>query len=293
MRWFWGILLIFIGLIYLALNLGIIKDFSLWDLFRYWPLVLIILGTSLFFKNSKNGWIPVLLVTLASFALVSVVEFTKFGKNYQQKSKRQYKIIKFSQDLSQADQAKITINTGAIHLTTNSTQKRKIKGELSSAYFSPSINSTIKNRKAIVAIKTTGSANTSPRGDNTMNLELPSNIPLDLTCNIGAAELDLDLKNIILSRLDIFSGATDIEIKLGNKILNNTIINISSGASDVSLDIPEEIGVKIANRSPLSSIKFKNYNRQSDGSYLSKNYNEASKKIEIKLSTGALSIEVK
>ncbi len=293
MRWFWGILLIFIGLIYLALNLGIIKDFSLWDLFRYWPVILIILGTSLFFKNSKNGWIPVLLVTLASLALISAVEFTEFGKNYQQKTKQQYKITKFSQDLSQADQAEITINTGAIHLTTNSTQEKKIKGELSSAYFSPSINSTTKDREAIVEIKTTGKTNAFPRGDNTMNLKLPSNIPLDLTYNIGAAELDLNLKDIILSRLDISSGATDIEIELGDKILNNAIINISSGASDISLDIPDEIGVKITNGSPLSSTKFKDYNRQPDGSYLSKNYNEASKRIEIKLSTGASSIEVK
>ena len=50
---FWGIFLVFIGGIFLLENFDII-DFSWRYIWHFWPVVLILIGVNLLFKNSNS-----------------------------------------------------------------------------------------------------------------------------------------------------------------------------------------------------------------------------------------------
>lgn len=67
-RFFWGIIVVIVGLLLMAGNLGLIPSGFWQQLWRFWPLVLIILGAGFIFgKESRSGWFLASVVILMLF----------------------------------------------------------------------------------------------------------------------------------------------------------------------------------------------------------------------------------
>ncbi len=70
MRWFWGLLILSIGVIFLGQNLGLWSNVSAADLLRFWPLILVLFGFTLIVKHLKFGWIIILIAYVAALYLI-------------------------------------------------------------------------------------------------------------------------------------------------------------------------------------------------------------------------------
>ncbi|MBW6471929.1 MAG: cell wall-active antibiotics response protein [Anaerolineaceae bacterium] len=77
---FWGLVIIVIGVLFLAQNLGYIQDYSFW---KYLPALLIILGLYQLFVNQFRAWVGPLLITLIGtfllLATLNVITWATFG----------------------------------------------------------------------------------------------------------------------------------------------------------------------------------------------------------------------
>lgn len=70
MKWFWGLLILSLGILLLGQNLGYLNTFSGIKLLQFWPLILILFGISLIVKHFKYGWILILISFLLAFAFI-------------------------------------------------------------------------------------------------------------------------------------------------------------------------------------------------------------------------------
>lgn len=70
MRWFWGLLIVSIGLLILVQNLGFIHNVSTAQLVQFWPLILILFGISLIVKHLKFGWVLVLISFVIAYLFI-------------------------------------------------------------------------------------------------------------------------------------------------------------------------------------------------------------------------------
>lgn len=74
---FWGLVIIIVGVLFLAQNLGYIQDYSFW---KYLPALLIILGLYQLFVNRLRAWVGPLLITLVgTFLLMATLDVITWG----------------------------------------------------------------------------------------------------------------------------------------------------------------------------------------------------------------------
>ncbi len=74
---FWGLVIIVVGVLFLAQNLGFIQDYSFW---RYLPGLLIILGLYQLYVNRLRAWVgPLLIILVGTFLLLATLDIISWG----------------------------------------------------------------------------------------------------------------------------------------------------------------------------------------------------------------------
>ena len=114
----------------------------------------------------------------------------------------------------------------------------------------------------------------------------------DIQFDIGAASAKLDLTPFKINDLNIDMGAAALELRLGD-LYNKTTIDIDAGASDMDLFVPEGSGCQIKTDVALSSKNFHGFEKIKSDLYQTSNFEEAEKKIYIKINCGVSSISVR
>jgi hypothetical protein len=127
-----------------------------------------------------------------------------------------------------------------------------------------------------------------------LELYLAPNVPItSFTVQAGATDAHLDLSNLRLSRLDLSIGAATAWVRFP-EATGTTTAHISGGASTITLEIPQEVAARIQQRGGLNTINIdqSRFPRQTEGLYVSPNYDTAQTKLDITLETGVTTIQV-
>ncbi len=119
-----------------------------------------------------------------------------------------------------------------------------------------------------------------------LDVLLPQHIDWFMEVNIGAADADFNFSKLKIKLLKINCGASDIDVKLGDKIKLQEV-SINSGASDITIYIPGESGCKVVSNTFLTDVDVQGFTQTND-TWKSGNYDNTDKKIEINLD-GAVS----
>lgn len=291
MRWFWGLLIAIIGVIFLGQSLNFWGANQIADLSQFWPLLLILLGIALLARHLRFGWI----IILASFILALVfIYFASFSTKpaFSKVIRRQgLESFNFSNNLPEnAVKARIIIETGAIDLHLSSSSDKLIDGSLKSRYAEPDLTLSEENNIVTATLKTTKNIGFI-WGSNTLDVKITNKIPVELIINSGASSLNLDTSEIALDGLEINAGASSINLKIG-KIMNNSALNIKSGASSINIDLPSNIGFEIVAKSGLSSKEINNFNQIDNNTFKNKNFDTSQIRAKLNIDAGASSIKI-
>jgi len=74
---FWGLVILIVGVLFLAQNLGYLQDYSFW---RYLPGLLIILGIYQLFINKFRAWSgPLLVILFGGYLLMATLQIISWG----------------------------------------------------------------------------------------------------------------------------------------------------------------------------------------------------------------------
>lgn len=293
MRWFWGSILLLIGLILLGNNLGLWHQIFLSDLWIYWPLILIILGVSILTRHWRFGYLVMVLLVLASLGFIYFTGVV----GQRELATTSSEIIKtnINRDVPEGiKKAKIIIDSGAVKVSIAGSTDSLVSGSYeSNRSTKPSITESVSGDMILYTIKTDKSFDSWNHGNvtNTLNLKLSSAIPIELEIDAKASGLDLDLKEQKISSLVINSGASILSLTLGSNIENGARVSIQSGASKLNIKVPKEIGAGLSVRAPLTSSNLENLEQQDRGKYYTENFASATKKISFEINAGASSID--
>src|SRR5690606_30614387 len=193
------------------------------------------------------------------------------------------------------DHAELNISGGAVEFKISDTSDKLIDIEANSTFSSFALSSILNNGKATLDFtqKDTDGRKVKSLGKaNRALIHLNQNPIWDINLEIGASTADFDLKPFKVRKLKIEGGASSIKVVLGMPVEESSKIDFEGGVSSLKLQIPKEAGCIIYAEAGLSSLKFSGFVKQEDGTYLSENYKESPKRIEIKLENGLSSIEV-
>lgn len=284
-----GIVLIVIGIIWILSNLNLINvnvynivNYMIRGVFDLWPLILVIVGINIMFK--KEGLNTILWI---AFLIVLIVYSLFIKDNILEKSSNgTLKDEIYTEEMRvDIEKGKLDLEVGATSFNIGSIDDNFVKLEHDGAfnykfsrkegednlYISNEIPNDIFNNK------------------NKRNFELSLNkeIPWEIDMDLGAVTGNLNLKDIMVEKVDVDMGAGKIEITLGDKA-EFTFIDIDAGASQIILNIPKSAGLKLNYDGALNSTNFDDLGliKTEKGKYISGDFNAAITKYEVEVDMG-------
>lgn len=292
---FWGVILIFAGVLFILQNLNIVY-FDWVSMWRLWPVLLVLWGVSII---PVNDWIKVILVLVILGASVSFMlnrtEFYDDSKtfdffshrdydNWDENDESTYKYTTQTFSIPYEDSATyVDLNMDAaagkfvINNTTDDLLYFDRKGN--SAEYSYILKTSDSTSDINIEMEST-SINLGKNNRNMVNISLNKMPIWDIDLEAGAAKIDFDLEDYKVRKLDIEGGATSITIKLG-ELYPKSDINLSAGASEIVINVPKTSGCKLSLESVLSGKTLKGFEKTDRGEYITSNFDEAANKIYI------------
>lgn len=289
-----GIWLVFIGAIILLHNMDIIH-FNFYAIIKYWPLAIVSVGISLLLQNRPHG---VLISTVCNILICSFLVYqgtTNSDHNFSNgeagidsQAQSQRVALDYSTEI---EQAKLHLNGGAASFKLVSPEDST---KLIAAWTdSPSVGlrldeSGTKEKEIVFEAK----HNDSRSKKNTIEFYLNPAPVWDLELNVGAVNFKADFSIYRFQTLAINAGASNIGLTFGEPTLENTKIEINTGASNLSLRVPKGAAYRVTGKNVMSSTRYEGAEKVSKGVYETENYQSASLKYDIELNGAANSCSI-
>jgi len=295
---FWGLILIILGALFILKNTGLLY-FSWRDIFHLWPLILILWGVSIIpVKSGIKIILSIITIAVAIFIISNnhsrweSHSYWQWGEDNDYENSREWTDQEFTEPFDENIKiARLEINAaaGTFDIKGICDDLIHFKHEGNVGPYEMEYTSLDSSRKIILDFE--DDFIRAGRIRNYTEIWLNPNPLWSIDVDAGAAKLELDLSEYKVKHLEIDGGATSVDVKLGS-LFDDVFVSIDAGASSLTIRVPEEIGCKLTTDSFLTSKRLKGFNKISDGSYLSKDYDNTDKKIHIDINTAISSLKV-
>ncbi|EHQ25289.1 LiaI-LiaF-like domain-containing protein [Mucilaginibacter paludis] len=322
-----GTILVIIGILFLMDNFGLIH-FSWSNFFHLWPIILVIAGVNLVFSHNRSGVataikIIVLIVGLG-FLIFSGLRRHQYDNNWDFGFNRHYdyndsdttddndddemdgdSIVKVEGNGHYQEAYKPEIKLARLNITgggtsytlkdaTNNLFEADTK-EYSDRYvLTSSVDSATQtldfdmNNKHHHGIHFNFGGNKA----NKAYIKLNNNPEWEIRVQTGATKLDFDLTNFKIRKLKLEGGAASFHVKMGQPLAESRV-EVSTGVSEVSLNVPQNAACRITTETGLSSKSITGFQNTGENEYETPGFDKAANKMYIKLSGGISDFKVK
>lgn len=308
---FWGMILIIIGTLFILRNLGVVW-FHWHDIWQFWPVFIIIWGVSLL-------PIKALYRLLLSFAaivigIILVDQYGNHGPVFHWHDNGVYFYRHFDDDDDDDDNDKTWRYSGEVEGNKFETMNNAIKyaefnmqigaGEfdligstdkLVDCDFTKEDLYRLKSKtitdRAIVDLSIIDHEweGRDIRNNVTIRMNTVPEWTLDL--DVGAADLNMDLRPFNVSKIALDGGASALEFTLGDRA-DDVDIEIDAGAASITLHIPENMGCEVHSESFMIGKSLEGFEKISRGYYKTKNFDTAEKTISVDLEAAISSFDI-
>ena len=312
-----GAILITLGVIFLLRSFGVIHIHWI-NILHLWPIFLLIAGINLIFAHNRTVWASILKIGVVILGLC-ILLFGNFNDRYNFWPNRYYYhsdnndrdddddddsssrgIVKMEGNSTfnepfhaDARIAKLNINGGGTVYSLSDTTSQLFQAnttEYGGQYeFSHSSIDSVYTLDFNMKKNTRFHWDKNKRNDVVFKLNAA---PIwDMDISTGATKLNFDLTKFKIRNFKISGGAASFDVKLGQP-LDNTDVNISTGAAEVRISVPKDAACRINSDSGLSSNSFIGFTKTNDGHYETPGFSAAKKKINIDLDGGISDFKV-
>ncbi len=284
-------LLISLGAIFLLNNFGILP-WSIWtNLWKFWPVLLILIGIEFIIGQTISLKTTVILLILI-FLIPIVIAVNPFTNNPLATN-----TLKISEELGSLTKAKIIIDLPATNLTIKGDNQsaKLITGNISfsKAANKPTVSVEESFGQEIVKItqeSIPGLPFLTSLKNNT-DLSLSGQIPLEIQINTEASIQKIDLTNLRVDSLEINSKASDMNIKFGDTYSGTS--KIKTSATNLTITIPKEIEARIKIDSKVKNLSLAARFKNKKGAYQTTGFDTAFTRLDIQIESIAGSITIK
>jgi len=288
-----GLVLIGIGVLLLLANFGYVEWGFWWNMARLWPLLLIALGIRLMFRDSVLAAVLAAALVLGTFGYAA---WQTQGMDGGERSDRQ--TARFEQAADAAlESCRLDVDFGAGELYVGAGTAALAEGELDYygippewRYSSEGAQGRLQASQAQNAVE--GFFRQPNHSGYHWDIKLSEQPLWDIDADTGACEADFDLTGLPVSRFDLDTGASSVEIRLGDR-QPACQVRINAGASNISLAFPAGAGVRVGLDGALNgnNLAAAGLVRQGDY-YVTAGYADAAVRFDVDIDMGVGNLDV-
>ena len=298
------LILIFLGAVFLLQNTGYLPPNFWLNLWKLWPLVLVLVGIELLLSH-RVSWVALAGVTAVVLCIGAIAMSTgvptSIGGGGQSIS------TTAQTDLGGARQAAVTVRFGAGQLLLGPIEQPQPNALASMTYqgppqLAPQPRYSVANA-GVGQLEYQSTNRDGPgflpfidgRSDTAhMQLNLTPAVPIgSLTIQTGATDARLDLSNLHVASLDMSIGAATAWVRFP-EAAGLTTAHISGGASTITLEVPDGVAAQIQHQGGLSTLNVdqSRFPHVSESMFRSPDYDTATNKVDLVIETGVTTISV-
>lgn len=285
------LVLIVIGLAFLAENLGILPG-SVWmALWRLWPVWLIVAGLDLLLGR-RTHWGSWVVGGVAILLVAGTVGYASLFPNQGSSGEP----ITISQPIDGASQANVTISSGVARLVVSPTSGEEMLSGVVTPLVNERIDQSARNsgntRYFEVRSRSYNGFNfMRPQwGPSTWDLRLSDQIPMKLTIDTGVGDARVDLTGLQLTDLAVDTGVGSTEITLPDQ--GKFRVEVDSGVGDLTLRVPKGLSARIRVDQGVGKLSVDGDFVRSEKEYRSPNFADAQHRVEIDVDGGVGAIRI-
>lgn len=268
------LVLISLGVAFLLVNLGVLHGITWAQVFRLWPVLIILAGVDLLLR--PRSYLAAAVVDIA--IIVAAFAYLLSGATVGPAS------LAYTIDVPRAGvtELNLTVNYGAGSFTLAGGGTALVAVSSSAQDVTRTVDQNNTNASVVVSSDSNTLFGADGR-DRRWDVRLPSDVRTGMTLNLGAGEFDVDLSHVQLTRGTINAGASDLTVTLP-KPSGNVTLKISSGASSVTIVVPSGVAYSVTTTGVLHSVT---------GPQQSSDYATATDRVTIDVSIAAGSVQIR
>lgn len=279
-----GVFLLTVGIIWVLVSVGVIS----WSIFNallvLWPLILVIIGVNIIFRNNE------IIKAVAWLAFLAVV--ISYGYFFDNGSKITGEDIQAGRSvtierLAEVQKGNLKIAFGGTRVSLDSETSKLLEAKIQDKGITQSekpsgseifISFDKKNYNII-------DFNSNLRTHYNA-FHLSSQVPWNIDVDTGAIDGNFDMSGLSVEKLSLDTGAANLTLTLGDKF-SNPAVDINAGASKIDINVPADAGVRVRMDGSLNSTNLDGPDwEKKNGTYYSKGYDEAAVKIDMDVDMG-------
>ncbi|TAK23903.1 MAG: hypothetical protein EPO26_07475 [Chloroflexota bacterium] len=289
----WPLILIAVGAIFLLQNFGILAPNAWHQVWRLWPLVLVLIGIEILFRGRISGVVTGFLVAgllIGGLAALAVIPRLTLVAGPIETREFEYR-------LDGATQANVNLEFGAGRLVVGALSAGDGRvGRLT--YTGPDAlrpNARYSMRNGLGDLRFTirpgaGEFAVFPN----MTADLNRDVPMTLRVTSGASDATIDLTELRVSRFDLETGASSTRIVFPRSA-GATEARLRTGAASLVMEVPEGVAAQVRHSGGLSSLdidqaRFPNVERNL---YRSADFATNPNRVDVRVDSGASSVTVR
>lgn len=291
-----SLILLFLGVIFLLNNLGYFP-WDLWtNVFKFWPIILIVISLEMLFtKNGSPRLLVVAIILIFALPFFLQGKGLPFNLNFNfLNSATGTTTLPLEKKLGTLIGANLNFDLKSDGLKLNSLEKNStllLKGGLgyNRLVDKPTVNFDPKDGVAALDILAQGGSLPINLLSSTWELSLSQLVPFQITAKSSGGKFDLDFTNLEVTKLNLELGKTETNLNFGKIGSLRATISATDGSITVNLptdkaahlELPEGTTVEIATR-------FAKVNQ----GYETEDFSKAKDKIEINFNPGKAKVTI-
>jgi len=287
----WGIFLLFLGVVFLLQTLNILP-WGLWEiLWRFWPVLIIIIGLGILLRR-YNVWLVSLLV-LAIISACLGIAIWQYGLSPA------LGMVSYSEPLGNMERAQIEVDftAGDIHigsLPPGSPNFVEVASEVRNS--DGSMNVDFRQQDGVGTLRLSiGRVNRPFWGGDGIRWEVnfTRNIPLTLNIKSAVSNTELYLSELKVTELRLDVDAGNCKVMMPSST-GTTYAYIKSDVANLEVNVPDGVAAKIRLDTDLSAsdVDESRFPKQGDY-YISDNFDTAQNRIYLEIESDVGRVQVK
>lgn len=278
----WGIILVFLGVVFLLQNFGLLPR-ELWVIaWRFWPVILIIVGINIFVGRYKP-WLAAAIV----LAVLALALFVALWLRPPLQKVVHYSALRgdFQEAVVELDFRAGDLNLSALPAGSTKLVEANSRGD--------GLTADSRRRNSVGFLRLESTRDRRPpwervgMGWTEWKVELTRDIPLTIEVKLAAANVEFDLCHIKATRLDLElnAGQSKVRMPSGEGV---TRAFIEANAANIEITIPKGVAARIETNLNAGALEIDESRFPRKGAYfISPDFEDAESRIYIKIDLNA------
>jgi len=129
--------------------------------------------------------------------------------------------------------------------------------------------------------------------DGVWRYQITQEVPVTLSVEAGASQLDIDLKDVPATRVELKTGASNANVTMPAR--GASLLDVEAGAASINIRVPEATAARIRVKEGVTAVNVdvNRFPQLDSGIYQSPDFDTAADRAEIHIEAGLGSISVK